>query len=115
MSPDELPERAQECHDPLELTRHAEYRMYGRGLSRAAIQAGLEWGRTVHVRGAEIYAIGRREISSAAHKGVDLSRLSGLQVVCHPDGAILTVYKNKDFRSLKPRRRRSSGDQARGH
>lgn len=97
------------------LTQHARQRMFSRGLSTAAIDAGLAWGRTVHVRGAEIYAIGRREVAHAARDGVDLTRLAGLQVVCHRDGAILTVYKNKDFRLLRPRRSRGGGGPVKGH
>jgi len=115
MSSHQLPESLGRCHDPIQLTQHAEERMYSRGLSRVAIKAGLKWGRTVHVRGAAIHAIGRREGSLAARKGVDLSRLAGLQVVCHPDGVILTVYKNNDFRSLRPRHRRGGGAPVKRH
>ena len=104
-----------ECRDSYLLTEHARKRMFSRGLSTAAIEAGLEWGRTVHVRGAEIHAIGRREVTRASREGVDLARLAGLQVVCQANGAILTVYKNKDFRSLRPRRRRNGASPVKGH
>lgn len=36
-------------------------------------------------------------------EGVDLSGVEGVQVVCSRDGAILTVYRNKNFRGLRPR------------
>jgi hypothetical protein len=35
------------------LTQHARQRMFSRGLSTAAIDAGLAWGSAVHVRGGE--------------------------------------------------------------
>ncbi|RMG19792.1 MAG: DUF4258 domain-containing protein [Deltaproteobacteria bacterium] len=87
------------------LTMHARQRMNSRRLPEAAIRAALEHGRVVHVRGASIYVIGRKEISRYRRRGLDLSSFHGVQVVCSPDGTILTVYRNRDFRSLRPQRR----------
>lgn len=88
------------------LTQHALQRMGARGFSSADVNLVLAYGRKVHTRGASIYVIGRKEIAECSHYGVDLSSLDGVQVVCSPEGAIMTVYRNRDFRSLRPRRRR---------
>jgi hypothetical protein len=87
------------------MTDHAWKRMSARGLSSSAIEAALEYGRVAHVRGAAIYAIGRKEVDECASVGIDLKQFEGVQVVCKPSGAILTVYRNCDFRGLRPSRR----------
>ena len=86
------------------LTKHAEERMATRGLRVNAINAALAFGRVVYVRGADIYAIGRKEIARYAEEGIDLSAYDGVQVVVTADGAILTVYRNRSFNGLRDRR-----------
>ena len=88
-----------------DLTRHAWQRMGARGLSPQKLRRVLNYGRVVHVRGATIYAVGRSEVEHFAADGVDLSDVDGVQVVCGTEGQILTVYRNRDFRGLRPRRR----------
>jgi hypothetical protein len=90
------------------LTHHAKQRMTARRLSREAIRAALSYGRVAFVRGAEIFAIGHKEVRTFACEGVDLSPYEGVQVVCTPDGIILTAYRNRDFRALRPGRRTRS-------
>jgi len=85
------------------LTKHAAERMSTRGLPPAAVTAAITYGRVVHIRGADIHAIGRREVECCERDGIDLSRYEGVQVVCTADGAILTVYRNSDFRTLRAR------------
>ena len=92
-------------HVPLSalLTTHASQRMSGRGLSTAAVTAALMFGRLIHVRGAQIHAVGRKEVEALRREGIDISRYEGVQAVCSPGGtAILTVYRNRDFRGLRP-------------
>ena len=84
------------------LTVHAWEQMSARSLCPTAIDAALQYGRVAHTRGAVIYAIGRKEVQCYKKHGIDLSDYESLQVVCSPDdGAILTIYKNRDFRSLR--------------
>ena len=83
------------------LTRHAWERMCGRSLSPAAIRLVLNYGRTAYVRGATIYCVGRKEIERYRQDGIELSALEGVQVVCTDNGAILTVYRNRDLRGLR--------------
>lgn len=89
-------------HFNLPLTDHARARMSQRGISGDAVLAALCHGRSAHVRGAEIFAIGRAEILRAGRHGIDLAGYEGVQVVCALSGAILTVYRNRDLRGLRP-------------
>lgn len=88
---------------PLPLTKHAETRMNERRISDETVHMVLTYGRLIRVRGAEIFVIGRKEIEFYITDGLDLSPYEGAQVVCSPDGSILTVYRNKDFRGLRSR------------
>jgi hypothetical protein len=84
------------------ITDHAWRRMMSRGLSVRAVDAAIAFGRTIRTRGAEIYAIGRREVQRYGKNNVDLRAYEGVQVVCVPqNGTIMTVYRNRDFGSLR--------------
>jgi len=88
------------------LTQHAWKRMTARGLSPNAVEVVLDYGRINHIRGAIIYAIGRKEVEYFKKKrGINLVPYEGLQVVCTQDERIITVYRNRDFRGLRPTRR----------
>jgi hypothetical protein len=75
--------------------------MGGRRVSLDALEAVLIYGRTIWTRGAQIHAIGNREVRWGLLHGLDLRPFAGLQVVCTPEGVVLTVYRNHDFRSLR--------------
>jgi len=87
----------------LPLTAHASRRMTERRLSRETVGMVMTYGRVARVRGANIYAVGRKEVEEYLADGVNLARLQGVQVVCTPDGLILTVYRNNNLRGLRPR------------
>lgn len=89
------------------LTKHAYERMATRSISRTAIEAAIEFGRCVEIRDAQIFAIGRKEVEMFRRDGIDLSDFEGTQVVVTANGAVMSVYRNSDFRSLRTRRRRS--------
>jgi len=84
--------------------KHAWERMSARCLSTVAVETALDHGRVVRIRGAEIHAVGRKEVEKLYRDGIDISRFEGVQVVCSPEGTILTVYKNRDFSGLRPHR-----------
>jgi hypothetical protein len=86
---------------PLLLTNHARTRLNGRRISEAAVEAVLAYGRVVWTRGAQIYALGEKEVQFASREGIDLRPFAGLQVLCAPSGAVITAYRNHDFRSLR--------------
>lgn len=91
------------------ISNHALQRMRERRISEGAVRATLEHGRTVHVRGVAIYVIGRKEVSRLRRRDIDVADYEGVQVVCACDGTILTAYRNRDFRSLRPRHRGRHG------
>ena len=96
----------QTCNAPI-LTNHALKRMVERAVSARAVEAALLHGRVYHVRGAEIHVIGRKEVLRHRKSGIDLADYEGTQVVCDPDGTVVvTAYKNRDFRGLRPHGRR---------
>lgn len=95
------------------LTRHAWERMSGRGLSPAAVRLVLNYGRAAHIRGATIYVVGRKEVERYRQDGIELSPVEGVQVVCTDSGSILTVYRNRNLRGLRPRSRRPRRHHAR--
>jgi Domain of unknown function (DUF4258) len=87
------------------LTCHAQRRMAARSLSSETVAAVLAFGRSIHARGAEIHVIGRKEIAQYRPQGIDLTPFEGVQLVCARDGAIITVYRNRDLRRLRPHKR----------
>jgi hypothetical protein len=94
------------------LTKHARERMAARGLRADAVESVLWFGRAVHTRGADIYVIGRKEVAKYAREGLDLAAFEGIQVVATCDGQIVTVYRNRRFRGLRPLRRAGRRDVA---
>lgn len=91
------------------LTSHALFRMNNRHISPLDVAAVLDYGRSYRVRGAVVYAMGRREVASCRGDGMSADRIAGLQVVCSPDDdVVITVYRNSDFRSLRRRETRKS-------
>ena len=98
--------RKVQLHEGYILTDHAWSRMTGRGIHADSVSRALEYGRATHVRGALIFAVGRKEVARGQRQGVDLRECEGIQVVCATDrNVVLTVYRNRDFRrSLRSRR-----------
>jgi len=87
------------------LSRHALDQMDARGVSRAAVSQALIYGRQTWARGARIFVIGRREVQRFRADGINLDPYEGIQVVTQPDGTIVTVYRNRDLRGLRPTKR----------
>ena len=85
------------------LTQHATERMATRGVRADAVDAALSFGRVVCIRGADIYAIGRKEVALYAREGIDLTAYEGIQVVVTSGDHILTVYRNRSFNGLRAR------------
>lgn len=83
------------------LTQHAIDQMGARRISEQAVIRALTFGRSVWTRGARIFAIGHREIERYRGHVIGLESLEGVHVVTKSDGAVLTVYRNRDFRGLR--------------
>src|SRR5438067_8621818 len=84
------------------ISLHAQDQMHARSISADALRSALKYGRTAWTRGARIYAIGRKEVQNYRAHGIDLTRFEGVHVVESPDGTIMTVYRNRDLRGLRP-------------
>lgn len=87
--------------DEFRVTKHAVERMDARRIPYYAVQVVLAYGRFSWVRGGQIFALGRREVKRASVQGHNLAPFQGIQVVCSPNGSILTVYKNQSFNFRK--------------
>lgn len=88
-------------------SKHAGSRMGSRRISLDDVVTVMSYGRTYHVRGAVVYALGRNQAVICRKDGLRSDRLEGLQVVCAPeDSTVITVYRNNDFSSLKRRNNR---------
>ncbi|HDS29947.1 MAG TPA: DUF4258 domain-containing protein [Firmicutes bacterium] len=99
---------SQDILDNLNFSNHALVRMQNRGVPFEGIWAAMEFGECSHIRGAVVYAIGRKEVALAKGEGFDLEKYMGIHVVCGEDGGIITVYRNRHMKDLKPRRKRNS-------
>lgn len=86
---------------PLSLTSHAAIRMQQRGISTAALQAVLDFGRRIHAKGLTFYVVGHKEVALYADHGVNLSNFEGLQVLVAADGAVVTTYRSRDLHAIK--------------
>jgi hypothetical protein len=102
---DQTKSQAQEMAG-LQLTQHAWERMCRRRITPGDVCAALDYGQIYQTRGALIYALGKKAVEQCRGDRDEVSRLDGLQVVCSYDGRILTAYRNKDLRRLKPRKSR---------
>ena len=89
------------------LSNHACSRMGSRRISPDDVANVMSYGRTYHVRGAVVYALGRNEAKICRMDGLRLDRIEGLQVVCAvQNNMVITAYRNNDFSSLKRRNTR---------
>jgi hypothetical protein len=93
------------------ITQHADSRMGSRRIRHIDVEVAINYGRRYHVRGAVIFAMGRREVAFCRARGLLVDKTQGLQVVCNSnEDTVITVYRNNDFRGLRRntnRKRRS--------
>jgi len=85
------------------LSAHAEKRMSERAIDLCQVQQAISYGRIIHSRRARFYVIGKKELACLHHQGVEASHLENIQVVVDErSNTILTVYRNRDFRQIRP-------------
>lgn len=87
------------------MTAHARTQSFARRLPESSVLTALEYGRELHTRGAVLFVIGRKEVAKARREGMDISKCEGVHLVCSSDDHILTVYRNRNLRGLRPNRR----------
>ena len=90
------------------LTKHGATRLSARGLPVARLRGVFEFGREVHTRGAIIHVVGRNEVAYANKFAADITDLEGWHVVCSREGHLITAYRNRDLRGLRPHSRTRS-------
>lgn len=78
------------------MSRHAMRRAHARGISSAAIDAALEFGRAYRCGDATVYRLDRRMVLTASARGHNLRRHEGVHVVEADDGTVLTTYRNRN-------------------
>lgn len=87
------------------MSDHALSRMCERSLAPDDIEAVLTYGQPVYDRGALVFRLGRKQVDRFA-KCEQLAHLEGVHVVCTPeDGTVMTVYRNREFRTPRKTRR----------
>ena len=89
----------------LAISTHARERMDARSICAMAIDEVIRYGRVVYANKARIYFVGRREVRHYARQGIDISAWEGIHVVTSNDGVVMTTYRNRDIRHLRPKRR----------
>ena len=94
--------------DHYRLTDHAGLRMQQRHIPTHLLEMVLEYGRTIHARGATYKVVGRKEVEHFQRKGVDLRDAEGIHVLLGEDDVVLTTYRNHDLRHIRPSKRRHS-------
>jgi hypothetical protein len=89
------------------LSHHALRRMSQRSIYLEQVQLVLSHGKVIHSRRARFYVVGRKEIKRLGKAGLDVEGLENIQVIVdEKSNRILTVYRNKDFRQIRPKHRR---------
>ncbi|MBE9396809.1 DUF4258 domain-containing protein [Pontibacterium sp. N1Y112] len=93
-----------------ELSHHAQTRMSQRSINLGEVQSVLQHGRVIHSRRARFYVVGHKDVERFSHAGIDVRALENIQVVVDEiSNRILTVYRNRNFRQIRPTSRRERG------
>lgn len=92
------------------LTRHAWSRMGGRSISPDAVAMVLDYGHLVREKGAAHYVVRRKEVKRYKRQGIELAAFEGIHVLCSAgEEVVMTAYRNKNMKSLRPVMRRRRG------
>jgi len=85
------------------LSKHAQLRMSQRSIDLEQIQKVLNYGRMIHSRRARFYVVGKKDTKRLSKNGVNTQGLENMQVLVEEKtNTIVTVYRNKDFRHIRP-------------
>ncbi|MFY9180161.1 MAG: hypothetical protein WAO12_10360 [Venatoribacter sp.] len=87
-------------YSQLNCTHHAITRASQRNITAAMISATLRFGRKTYQRGALFFSVGKKEIEKHSHKYALLNKMEGIHLVMSQTGEIITVYRDKTFKSI---------------
>ena len=87
----------------LGLSVHAQQRRSQRGFHNHHIAHLLRYGRKQYQNNAIYYSIGNKEIIKHAKHCMALKEMNGMHLVTALNGAVITLFRNRDFRLLKHR------------
>jgi hypothetical protein len=76
-------------------TQHARRRAARRNVAPDEVDYVLAYGRMIQRTGAMFYFLGRRDIPPCDRRASWASRLEGSIVIVAPDGAVITIYRNR--------------------
>lgn len=83
-------------------SRHAQAREEQRGISQKQVMLAYQYGRVIHSRRAVYHVIGNKEIKKYGDIEPELKNMNGVQLVMSINGIVLTAYRNKDLRKVRP-------------
>ncbi|MDO6718693.1 hypothetical protein Q4575_04735 [Psychrosphaera sp. 1_MG-2023] len=81
---------------------HAQIREGQRGISQKQVLLAYRYGRIIHARRAVYHVVGKKEIEKYGDIEPDLKNMNGVQLVMSANGTVLTAFKNKDLRKVRP-------------
>lgn len=83
-------------------SQHAQTREGQRGISKKQVMLAYKYGRVIHARRATYYVIGKKEIERYGSIEPELKAMNGIQLVVSSNGTVLTAFRNKDLRKIRP-------------
>ncbi len=83
-------------------SQHAQIREGQRGISHKQVVLAYQYGRVIHSRRAVYHVIGNKEIDKFGSIEPELKKMNGIQLVMSSNGTVLTAFKNKDLRRVRP-------------
>lgn len=90
----------QSARGAISFTLHARRRSARRNVAPDAVEYVLAYGRMIQRTGVMFFFLGRRDIPACDRCASWAARLEGTIVIVAPDGAVITVYRNRD--GLRP-------------
>lgn len=85
------------------LSKHAQLRMSQRLIDLKQIEKVLSYGRMIHSRSARFYVVGKKDTKRLSKTGISTQGLENMQVLVEEkSNTIITVYRNKNFRHIRP-------------
>ena len=83
-------------------SHHALIREEQRGISHKQVVLAYQYGRVIHSRRAVYHVIGNKEIEKYGSIEPELKTMNGIQLVMSSNGIVLTAFRNKDLRKVRP-------------